>query len=109
MPSRTESTHSDRILVRLEGPIDRQTVPNIRKELLSSAKKSGFSEMEIDLSQISHLDTAGIAMIVEVLRTLDRRNRKLRLTGLNENAVRMIRLSRLDRIFDMQNHSAVGS
>lgn len=102
-------TNPDRVSVHLEGPLDRQTVPKIRKELINSANKSGVRKMEIDLSQVSSMDTAGIAMMVEVLRALARRNAKLRLTGLNENAIKMIRLSRLDKVFDMPNHSAIGS
>jgi len=109
VPSQTESTYSDRILVHLEGRIDRETVPKIRNELLSSARKSGGKKMELDLSRVSGLDTAGIAMMVEVLRVVSRRNGDLRLSGLNDNAIKMIRLSRLEGVFDMRNHAAIGS
>ena len=65
--------------------------------------------MAIDLSQVSNLDTAGIALMVEVLRVLSSNGGTLRLTGLNRNAVKMIRLSRLDSAFDMANSSDSGS
>lgn len=104
-----QRTNADKVSVLLEGPLDRQTVPKIRKKLLSSAKKSGVRKMEIDLSRVSSMDTAGIAMMVEVLRVLASRNGKLGLTGLNENAIKMVRLSRLDKVFDMQNRPAIGS
>jgi anti-sigma B factor antagonist len=98
----------DNLSIHLEGLLDRQTVPKIRKELLKAAKKSGVSKVEVDLSRVSGLDTAGIALMVELLRVLSNRHGKLRLTGLNEHSIKMIRLSRLDALFQVNNHAGKG-
>lgn len=100
---------SNKISVKLKGALNRTTVPEIRKGLLKSAKQTGIEEMEIDLSDVSNLDTAGIALMVEVLRVLSSNGGRLHLTGLNQSAVKMIRLSRLDSAFDIGNLSEGGS
>ena len=109
MHFQVQRTDPDKVSIHLEGSLDRQTVPKIRKELLKSAKKSGASRVEVDLSRVSGLDTAGIALMVELLRALSNRDGKLRLTGLNEHAIKMIRLSRLDALFQVNYQGGKGS
>ena len=96
---------ADKVSIQLEGLLDRQSVPRIRKNLLRTAKKSGVGSMEVDLSRVTGLDTAGIALMVELFRTLSSRDGKLRLTGLNDQAIKMIRLARLDALFQVNNAS----
>lgn len=88
--------------------MDRQSVPAIRKKLLRAAKEIGVSQVVVDLSKVSAVDTAGVAMLVEVLRVLVEKRGKLQLVGLNEQAIKMIRLSRLDGMFHIDNHSKSG-
>lgn len=109
MPLQIEHKHPDRLSVRLDGPLDRHSVPAIRKGLLKSARAGGVVKMEIDLSRVSNVDTAGIAVLVEVLKVLNRKQGSLRLTGLNGAVLKMIRLSRLETVFDMADHCASGS
>jgi anti-sigma B factor antagonist len=104
-----QSTHPDILSIHLEGRLDRQTVPKIRKELLKSAKKSGADKVEVDLSQVSGMDTAGIALMVELFRVLWKRDGKLRLTGLNRQTIKMIQLSRLDALFQLNNEVGEGN
>ena len=104
MKFQTERPEKDKISVKLEGSLNRLSVPQIRKGLLKAAGQKGIKSMEIDLSRVSNMDTAGIALMVEVLRVLADNGGKLRLNGLNENAVKMIRLSRLDSVFDIEDH-----
>jgi anti-sigma B factor antagonist len=87
--------------VKLEGPVNMFTVPRIRKTLLAFTKRNEITEMHVDFSQVSALDTAGIAMLVEVWRGLVSRRAVLRLAGLSEQARRLIQLARLDQVFEV--------
>jgi len=100
-----QSTSPEKIVSYLDGPLDRKTVPSIRRKLLESAKESGIKDMVIDLSKVSTVDTAGIAMLVELLKVLSEKRAKLHLIGLNDNTTKMIRLSRLDTVFNIENKS----
>lgn len=105
----SQRLESNKIVVQLEGLLNRWSVPKVRRRILALAGQEQVAVMEIDLSRVAKLDTAGIALMVEVLRTLAGKGGKLRLTGLNENAVKMIRLSRLDSAFDMEHATSGGS
>ena len=85
--------------VVLEGPFDRHTAPEIRKKLLRVIRRKGSKRVEVNLSGVTSMDTAGIAVLVEVLKLLSRKGRELRLTGMNDRATRLIHLARLDQAF----------
>jgi anti-anti-sigma factor len=58
-----------------------------------------------NLSGVPELDTAGVALLVEALRYVSHRHGKLRLTGVNEKAQRLFRLTRLDHVFEIKTDS----
>ena len=90
------------IAVKLGGSIDRETVPDIRKQVLGVTRKKDTGDITVDLSEVSSVDTAGLALLVEVFVDLCGRGRALRLEGANERVERMIRLADLDRLFEAQ-------
>jgi anti-sigma B factor antagonist len=96
----------NRCSIQLEGPVDMRTVPEIRRTLLGRAKKNEIREMDVDLSRVTVLDTAGVAMLVEIWRGLARRDGVLRLSGLSEKAKSLIQLARLDLIFEIGDDPA---
>ena len=90
------------------GPLDRETVPDIRKRALKLIRKKNTGDVTVDLSGVSAVDTAGLALLVEVFLDLCRRGRVLRLEGANEQVERMIRLADLDRLFQARCTSIYG-
>jgi anti-anti-sigma factor len=98
--SDTFRIQSDTTSVELIGILDRVAVPDARRLLIDIAQKSGTRYFDVDLAQVSSLDTAGIALLVELLNNLSRRGKELRLTNPNEPVKQMIHLARLDRILD---------
>lgn len=87
------------VSVALEGPLDFDTVPDHRKNLLKALKKAASPTMALDFSRVSKADTSGIAMLVELNRVAVSKGGRVSLTGMNEQVLRMMRLARLDRIF----------
>jgi anti-anti-sigma factor len=47
------------------------------------------------------MDTAGVALLVELHRNALRKGGRVRLRGLNEGARRMIQLARLDQVLEV--------
>jgi anti-sigma B factor antagonist len=89
--------------VQLEGPVDMMTVPTIRQTLLGFARRKKIKELHVDFSRVTLLDTSGVAMLVEVWKGLAREGGVLRLTGLSEQARRLMQLARLDHVFEIGN------
>lgn len=102
MEFKAERSGEKRILVQLEGALDRETVPDIRKKLLKIARKKDLEGLDVNFARVTSVDTAGIAILVELMKSMSRRGRTLGLMGLNDNAWRLIHLARLDEIFDMK-------
>jgi anti-anti-sigma factor len=91
--------------IQLEGAVNMLTVPGILKTLLASTKRNEVKEIYVDFSKVTELDTAGVAMLVEVWRGLADRAAVLRLTGLSDQTRRLIQLARLDHIFEVVDDS----
>lgn len=91
------------VCIPLEGPVDLTTVPGIRNQLLGYAKKRETKELAVDMVKVTQLDTAGVAMLVELWRCLTRRGGKLRLSGLSENGKRLLHLAGLDQILKIED------
>ncbi len=87
--------------VALEGSLDFNTVPDLRKKLLKALRKGASSAIELDFSRVSKVDTSGIAMLVELKRIAVSKGGNVSLKGMNEQVRRMMRLARLDQIFSL--------
>jgi anti-anti-sigma factor len=85
----------------LEGVLDFRSVPEVRKGPLKMAKRRTTQVLELDFSRVTSLDTAGIAVLVELMRCLHHKCGQLKLVELNGNVRRMIRLARLEAMFPM--------
>ncbi len=91
------------LAISLDGRVDLSTVPGIRKSLLGSAKRKEIKEIHVDMSNVTLLDTSGVAMLVEIRRWLARRNGELKLTGVSENIRKLIQLAQVDQIFEIED------
>ncbi len=100
--SESHAIHDGILSVALEGPVDLGTVPYIRKRLLGPSRKKEVKAIELDLSRVTRLDSSGLAMLVEIWRGVARRSGVLRLSGLTDNARRLIQMARLDEIFEIR-------
>ena len=92
-------------VVQLDGVLDRNSVPDIRKKLIKLARNREVSKLELDFSRVASIDTAGVALLVEIMKYLSFKRGRVQLREANEQVQRMIRLARLDSIFEMKVHT----
>lgn len=88
-------------LVQVEGEIDMFTSPNLRDTLLPyfNTKITGIV---VDLSQVSFMDSSGIATLVEGLQWSKKENREFILAGLGETVFNALSLTKLDNVFTIE-------
>lgn len=103
MSAESHAVKEDMMFVELEGPVNFATVPALRKRLLGFARTQAGKNLHVDLSRVTMVDTAGVAMLVETWRFLERRSGVLHLTGLSESARKLIQLARLDQVFRIED------
>lgn len=55
----------------------------------------------LDLTQLSFCDSSGLAELVAALRQARQHNVRFALTGLNDSLLALMRLTRLDKVFEI--------
>jgi anti-sigma B factor antagonist len=91
---------NDRALLTLEGRLDAVTAPDL-KERLKRLAEEGQVFVVIDMSEVSFMDSSGLAALVSGLKALREAGGSLRLAGVNEQAREVFDITRLDQVFKL--------
>jgi anti-sigma B factor antagonist len=93
----------DGSLVCLHGRIDIDSSPALRDRLLALLQSPHPSVVNIDLSAVDHIDSSGIATLIDALKIARGHKTELRLQGLHD---RLLRLFESTGILGLFNGSA---
>jgi anti-sigma B factor antagonist len=63
--------------------------------------QEGHNHFVLNLSEVENLDSFGIAVIVSILKHCKEAKGNLTLYGLNEQVMRLIELTHMDRVLDI--------
>jgi anti-anti-sigma factor len=94
--------NSQQAVVCLHGDFSMVVAASLRKKLLQLAKKNPKT-LVLDMSAIHAMDTAGVAVLVELYRVLEERGGRLSLVGLRDQLKKMVQLTHLDQLLDLCN------
>lgn len=83
--------------VFLAGDFTIEQAPAIRRELLQALR--GTRRLQLDCADVQRIDSAGLAVLVEVLQRARAQNADLLLQRQPEGVRRLLRLTRLDSLF----------
>jgi anti-sigma B factor antagonist len=92
------------IVVELAGDVDLSCSPEARKQILQCL--DGKSNLLVDLSAVSYIDSSGVASLVEGFQTARKKNVRFGLIGVSGPAMSVLQLARLDKVFPI--HASVG-
>lgn len=103
MNVRCESLGEVRLL-RFEGgeALDAGSAPEAKGEALA-AIRGGTHDVAIDLSGVEYVDSAGLGVLVSLYKATRAANRRATIFGVRPNVLRVMRLIRLDEIFDLRD------
>ncbi len=94
-------THStDGVLACLYGRVDIDSSPALRQRLLAILQDSQPTVVRIDLSAVTHIDSSGIATLIEALRIARSHKTELRLQGLQDRLLRLFQSSGILSLFN---------
>jgi len=74
---------------RLYGRIEIDSSPEIRCRLLAFLRTPSSTVVKIDMSAVTHIDSSGIATLIEALRAAHESGTELRLHGLHDRLLRL--------------------
>lgn len=90
---------SGRTVLALKGEIDIEEAPTVRRTLLDSLKQK--RDILVDLSEVTYIDSSGIAILIEGLQAARKQKNDLALVSVRQGARRVLELARLDEVFTM--------
>src|SRR5947207_13008405 len=94
-PRRTGSN-----VLPLKGEIDLHVSPSVTASLNEMIDKKP-ERLVVDLSDVSYIDSAGLAALIEAMQKVEGYGGKFALAGLQETVRSIFEISRLDQVFQI--------
>lgn len=88
-------------VVKVAGEVDLYSSPELRKAITGTVPKAE-SLAAVDLSAVTYMDSSGVATLVEGLRESDKKGIAFALIAPSQAVMKVLSLSRLDRVFDIR-------
>jgi anti-sigma B factor antagonist len=85
------------ILIRLSGEVDLSWSAQVRRAVLDAL--GGNAAVGVDLSEVSYIDSSGIAALVEGFQSARARGGRFVLVAVSDAVRAVLELARLDRVF----------
>ncbi|HEY0368311.1 MAG TPA: STAS domain-containing protein [Chthoniobacterales bacterium] len=82
----------------LEGEIDLHVSPRIASSLTAMVNQKP-PQLVVDLSQVSYIDSSGLAVLIEAMQNVAAYGGKFALAGLQETVRPIFEIARLDQVF----------
>ena len=96
-------------LVCVSGHVSVDSSPALRNQLLTILDRQGLSILTIDLAEVTYIDCAGIATLIEALKVAHTRGTRLQLTGLRDGPRHLLEVTGLLGLFEMYGQASSSS
>lgn len=94
----TSRANGDRTIVEVTGEIDVYTAPALREEL-SSLIDAENTDLVVDLTQVSFMDSTGLGVLVGALKKVRTLGGDLQLIISQEKILKVFRITALTQVF----------
>ena len=91
---------NDATLCILEGEINISTSPELRKAC-DVLIKNNEKKVLMDLSEVSYIDSSGLATLIEMLQRLKKTGGRLRLSNMNDKIKSVFEITKLYKLFEI--------
>lgn len=92
----------------ISGEIDAFTAPILREKLATVQPNEGL-QAELDMSDVSYMDSTGLGVIVAFFKNLNAINGHVKLTGLSPRLKRLFDITGLSEIMDIETDDKGGN
>src|ERR1041384_6574921 len=93
-----ESLGEGRHVVAVRGEIDLFTAPELKK-MLADAIENGATQVVVDLSETTFLDSTALGVLIGAVKRLRSRDGQLVIVNVDENIAKTFEITGLDQIF----------
>ena len=88
-------------VVKAGGEVDLYSSPQMRDALMK-AISAAHDGVGVDLSEVSYMDSSGVAVLVEGLKAAGKKKLGFKLVSPSQPVLKVLQLSRLDRVFTIE-------
>jgi anti-sigma B factor antagonist len=89
-------------VIDLKGQIDLSSSSKMRTAVLEAIKAEGALRVAVNLTEVSYIDSSGIATLVEGLQLARARSCHFVIFGLQQAPREVLELARLDKVFEIR-------
>ena len=94
----TNTIKDDVAVLSINGEVDMFSSPQARNAIMELVKKR-VPKVIVELSEVTYMDSSGVATLIEGLQLCQKYNGLLVVAGLRDNVREVFELTRLDKIF----------
>jgi len=105
VPADTQPASHAADKVAIHGRVTIATSGEMRR-MLSEALRAKPAKVSVGLSDVSYIDTSGLATLVEALRIARRQGTRLILGGIHDQPLDLLEITHFNRLFDMGGQEA---
>jgi anti-sigma B factor antagonist len=88
-------------VVLLEGGMEKSTIPVLRRAIAPLFEKQHAVQLIVDLSRVTHVDSAGIATLLDWLKQCERDNLRFTLAGSTPKVQALLEMDHLKGVFKL--------
>ncbi len=88
-------------VIDIRGQIDLSSSSRMRTAVLDAIKAKGISRVAVNLTEVSYIDSSGIATLVEGLQLARSRSCRFLIYGLQQGPREVLQMARLDKVFEI--------
>jgi len=99
----SKSVHNHAVIFKLSGDLMLEQIADLRKAFWEAMHTDEATELVLDLSDLNHLDSSGMSLLVSTKNSISKLNGKLVLVGLSKPVYQFFEQTHLHHYFDIRH------
>jgi anti-sigma B factor antagonist len=95
-------------ILKITGDVDLYSSPQVRSQIINLVNNQQFNLL-VDFTDVTYMDSSGVATLVEALQMTHRNHGKLRLFNMRQAIRDVFELSRLDKVFEIYDNEELAT
>ena len=85
--------------------LEELSIREIEEELFSLVSKSPAIKLLLDFSNVEHLSSAALGMLINLQKEVGKQNGALKLSNINPQIYEVFKITRLSKLFDIHDRA----
>ena len=99
--SYSEKTENDILIISVTGDVDLENSDGLRDQVSNALDAN--TAVSLDMSEVSYIDSSGVAALIESRQKADEGGKDFRLLKPSESVVSVLKMAKLDTFFVIEN------